>query len=198
MVLARSVLLAILAASALLAPAGFAREPSKSAPSGAAAKLRFAGVDYVHRWSQQGQNEFTPPAQADLKTWRDMVTVVVHERVTTGEQLATLANNVLGNYEKAGQIVRTDSRPRTSTSEAQHFIAAMLQASNVTEAVFARVFLHEGRGVVLVYSHRAYGNASSAAIGNFMQKNGEATERALMSWTGTPKLATLRALPQAK
>ena len=202
MLAVRSALSAFLALSVLLAPVAFAKEPAKPpakpAPAQAAAKLRFQGVDYLHRWSKQGQNEFTPTAQPDLETWRDMVTVVVNERVTTGDQLATLANNVLDNYTKAGDIVRTDSKPRTGASEAEHFIAAMLRAPNLSEAVFARVFLHEGKGVVLVYSRRAYGAKSSEAMGSFLVQNGEATERALMTWTGTPKLATLRALPQAK
>jgi len=60
---------------------------------------------------------------------------------------------MVGNYGQAGEIVRTDSKPRTETHEAEHFIAAMLRAQGVSEAV--------------------------------------------MSWTGLPKLAQLRALPQS-
>jgi hypothetical protein len=176
-----------------------AKEPAKPAPAAAAAatKIKFSGVEYLHRWSQNGQNEFTPAAQPDLKSWREMVTVNVNERVTNGDQLAAMANAVLGNYQKAGEIVRTDSKPRTSTSEAEHFIAAMLHAKGVSEAVFARVMMVEGKGVVVVFSHRAYGANSTQAIGAWMTSNGEATERALRSWTGVPKIAQLRALPQA-
>ena len=191
----RNPVLALFASLAVLASAAsFAKESPPAAPM----KLKFSGVDYVHRWSRNGQNEFTPTAQPDLKTWRDMVTVVVHEKVGNGDQLAALANGVLGNYQKAGQILRTDSRPRTATAEAQHFIAAMLGAPGVTEAVFARVMLHEGKGVVLVYSHRAYGDKSADAIGAWVTKNGQATEQSLMAWAGAPKLAQLRALPQAR
>jgi hypothetical protein len=32
----------------------------------------------------------------------------------------------------------------------------------------------------------------------WLDKNGAATEKALMSWTGMPSLAALNALPQAK
>ena len=75
--------------------------------------LSFDGAQYVHRWSQKGQNEFTRPAEPNLSRWRDMVTINVHEQVGTGDQLAGLANGVLGNYERSGKILRTDSKPRT-------------------------------------------------------------------------------------
>ena len=192
----RHPLLGLLAALAMLVPAGAMAQAKPAAP--APLTLRFSGTDYVHRWSKNGQNEFTPGAQADLKTWRDMVTIVVNEKVRDGEQLAALANGVLGNYEKAGEIVRTDSKPRTGKAEAEHFIAAMLHAKGLSEAVFARVMMLEGRGVVVVYSHRTYGQHSEVTLAPWLDKNGEATERALMAWTGTPRAAQLRALPQAK
>ena len=194
--------LCLLVALAMALPAGAAaKEPLKPATTptaNGAMKLSFSGAEYVHRWSKNGQNEYTPPAQPDLKAWRDMVTVIVNERVTNGEQLAQLANGVVDNYGKAGQIIRTDSRPRTAHREAEHFIAAMLHAQGVTEAVFARVVMAEGRGMIVVYSHRAYGDKAAETIGTWMSRHGEATERALMSWTGAPKLAQLRALPQAR
>ena len=194
----RNPLLCVLAAAGVLvSAAASASEPAKPTAK-PAARLAFSGVEYVHRWSQNGQNEFTPAAQSDLKAWRDMVTLIVNERVSNGDQLAALANGVVDNYGKAGQIIRTDSRPRTGKAEAEHFIAAMLQAPGLTEAVFARVAMVEGRGMVLVYSHRAYGEQSAETIGAWMGRNGEATERALMSWSGIPKAAQLRALPQAK
>jgi hypothetical protein len=186
--------LAVVASTAALAA-----EPAKPAARPAAAsKLSFGGAEYVHRWSQNGQNEFTPADQPDLNSWRDMVTIIVNERVSNGEQLAQLANGVVDNYTRAGEIIRTDSRPRTATAEAEHFIAAMLHGPGVTEAVFARVLMAEGRGMIVVYSHRAYGQHSQTAIGPWMDRNGPATERALMSWTGMPKVAQLRALPQSK
>jgi len=160
--------------------------------------LSFGGNPYVHRWSQKGQNEFTPPAESDLSKWRDMVTVNVHDKVGNGEQLATLANGVLGNYQGHGKILRTDSRPRTPQREAEHLIVAILSASGVMEAVFARVMLVEGKGVVVVYSHRAYGKDPAAVIGPWLQSKGQSVEDALMSWNGLPKLAAIKALPQAK
>src|SRR3954469_11498893 len=81
-------------------------------------KLTFGGQEFIHRWSKDAQHEFTPPAEPDLKSWRTMVTLNVHDKVRNGEQLAQLANSVLGNYQRAGKILRTDSKPRTANSEA--------------------------------------------------------------------------------
>ena len=160
--------------------------------------LSFGGGQYVHRWSQKGQNEFTPPAETDLSAWRDMVTVNVHAKVTNGDQLAALANSVLGNYEGNGKILRTDSKPRTPGHEAEHLVVAILSANGVMEAAFARVMLVEGRGVVVVYSHRAYGKDPAAVIGPWLQAKGQAVEDVLMSWKGLPTLAAIQALPQAQ
>jgi hypothetical protein len=66
------------------------------------------------------------------------------------------------------------------------------------EAAFARVMLVERRGVVVVYSHRAYGKDPAAVIGPWLQSKGQSVEDALMSWKGLPTLAAIEALPQGK
>jgi hypothetical protein len=186
-----------LLASALLLLAALPAAAREGAPA-RPMSLDFGGVQYLHRWSQKGQNEFTPPAQADLSKWRDMVTVNLHDKVGNGDQLAALANGVLGNYQGAGKILRTDSKPRTPGHEAEHLVVAILSAPGVMEAAFARVKLVEGKGVVLVYSHRAYGKDAAQAIGAWLQSKGPSVEASLMAWNGLPKLAAIRALPQAK
>src|SRR4051812_29731045 len=70
--------------------------------------LTFGGVEYLHRWSKAGQNEFTPASDSDLARWHDMITIDVHDAVRNGDQLAEVANRVLGNYQSHGKIVRTD------------------------------------------------------------------------------------------
>jgi hypothetical protein len=161
-------------------------------------KVSFAGNDYVHRWSRDGQHEFTPPSEPDLTKWQHMVTFNVHDKVKNGEQLAQLANNVLANYQRAGKIMGTGSKPRTKDSEAQHFIVGILAAPGVVEAVFARVMLAGGIGLVVVYSQREYGPNAPTVVGEWLQKNGAATEKTLMTWDKLPRIAELRALPQSK
>ena len=177
----------LLLAAGLLGGAVPALAKEGAPPAGMS--LRFGSTDYVHRWSQKGQNEFTPPAQPDLAKWRDMVTLNVHDNVGNADQLANLANGVLGNYQRHGRILRTDSRPRTPQRPAEHLIVAILAAPGVAEAVFARVVLVEGKGVVVVYSHRAYGKDAAASIGSWLQSKGQSVETTLMAWQAMPKLA---------
>jgi hypothetical protein len=159
--------------------------------------ITFAGSDYIHRWSKGGQHEFTPKGQEDLTKWITMVTLNVYESARTGEQLAEMANQVLGNYQQTGKIVRTDSKPRTDKSEAEHLAVAVLGTPEFLEAVFARFLVHEGRGVVVVHSKRVYGAKAGNEMSAWLEKNGPDTERALMAWTGIPRLAALSALPQS-
>lgn len=162
------------------------------------ATLSFAGVDYVHRWSKNGQNEFTPRNDADLARWHDMVTINAHETVRNGEQLADLADRVLSNYQSHGKIVRTDSRPSTAQRPAEHFIAALLGSPDFVEAAFARIVLVDGVGVVAVYSHRVYGKQAAEATDEWLKTNGPLLERTLMSWDRIPPLAALKQLRQSK
>jgi hypothetical protein len=184
----------MLACSVLAAAA----EPAPPAAASPGATLSFNGTAYLHRWSSQGQNEYTPEGEEDLSAWKSMVTINVHEWARTGDQLAELANRVLGNYQATGKVLRTDSKPRTRDHEAEHFAAVILPQPTFIEAAFARVLLVEGRGVVIVYSKRFYGAAVGNEMSAWLDKNGVATEKALMAWTGTPSLAALAALPQAK
>ena len=161
----------------------------------APAALTFNGADYFHRWSQKGQHEFTRQGDEDLAKWNDMVTINLHEGVRTGEDLAQLANGVLGNYEANGHIMRTISKPRTETGEAEHFVAAVLQVPNVLEVAFARFLLHEKRGVVAVYSKRFYGADAQAEMTTWFKANAVPIEKVLVSWTGIPSIDTLKKLP---
>jgi hypothetical protein len=159
--------------------------------------ITFAGNDYLHRWSRGGQHEFTPKGQEDLTKWTTMVTVNVYESARTGEQLAEIANKVLGLYQQSGKMVRTDSKPRTDKSEAEHLAVAVLGTPEFLEAVFARFLVHDGRGLSVVHSKRVYGAKAGNEMSAWLEKNGPDTESALMAWTGIPRLAALRALPQS-
>ncbi|MEP6503746.1 MAG: hypothetical protein ABJD97_10465 [Betaproteobacteria bacterium] len=174
------------------------RAAAQSGDGGAALTLNFAGTPYLHRWSQHGQNEFTPAPQPDLKKWRDMVTINVYDDVKTGEQLANVANNVLVAYQKAGIIVRTSSSPAQPGRPAQHMIVAVLSAPGVSELVFTRFVLTPEAGEALVYSHRVYSMKPDAAASAWFKAHDIEMEKALMTWEGMPSVPVLRALPQAQ
>jgi hypothetical protein len=173
-----------------------AAEPNTVQQKADVTALTFNGTDFFHRWSQKGQHEFTPMGDEDLKAWKDMVTINVHDRARTGEALADVANRVLANYKANGHIMRTLSKPRTDTSEAEHFIAAVLQAPQIFEVAFARLLLFEGRAVVAVYSKRFYGNAAQSEMTTWFKANAVLIETVLVSWNGIPSRDTLNRLPQ--
>lgn len=179
--------------SAASAAAGPAALPEPDTMS-----IVFRGVKYDHRWSKDGQNEFTPQGQNDLNSWQDMLTLNVHEAVTTGEKLAQIANGVLTNYQRAGKILRTNSKPTTSDRPAEHLVSAVLGNPAFLEAVFARFVLVGGVGTVVVYSHRVYGKPAGPAMSEWLQANGPQVESALMAWDKIPTSAALKTLPQSQ
>jgi hypothetical protein len=142
----------------------------------------FQEVDYFHRWSGGTQHEFTPAKQEDLDHWTDMMTINAYPAVNDGEKLAETANTVLGNYQRAGKVIRTNSVPATDKSAAEHFIAVFFTRPDFSEAAFARVMLVGGKGHSFVYSHRVYGKNAGDEMGAWLKANGEKTEKALMDW----------------
>ena len=155
---------------------------SRSAEDSSAPAFSFQGVKYFHRWSQNQQHEFTPANQEDLDHWTDMMTINAYPDVNDGEKLAEAANAVLGNYQRAGKVIRTDSVPATEQRPAEHFICVVFSRPDFMEAAFARVKLHDGKGHSFVYSHRFYGDKASDKMGAWLKANGEKTEKTLMDW----------------
>ncbi|NQE50100.1 hypothetical protein RC52_16695 [Herbaspirillum rubrisubalbicans] len=160
-------------------------------------ELSFDNVNYLHRWSKNGQNEFTPPAETDLNHWTDMITINVVDQATDGDKLAQLANIVLKRYQSVGKIVRTNSVPRSDSRAAEHYIAAVLGNPGFLEAVFARFVLVDGSALIIVHSHRTYGQEAGKEMAAWLPANGPGQEQTLMSWTGIPSPQALRQLPQS-
>lgn len=161
-------------------------------------KLNLGGLEYQHRWSERGQHEFTPEGQEDLARWQDMLTVNVHEAVTSDEQLKQLAMSVLSNYRRAGKVLRAVSGARSEKDSVEYFVAAFLGSSQSIEAVFARIALIDNTGFVLVRSRRGYGTDAAQRVGEWVQSNGMSIERSLLDWNGVPSLANLKKLPENK
>lgn len=184
----------MLALGASLAPTIFAQTGSSTRKADPMT-IRFRDSDFVHRWSKNGQHEFTPSAQADLQAWTDMVTLNVHAATSNGDQLAVVANSVLANYQRHGKILQTRSTPRTATQPAEHLIVAVLGTPELLEATFARCLLSGSTGLVAVYSHRVYGKAVGPAMSQWLAANGPQVEQSLMGWAQMPAVAGLAKLP---
>jgi len=175
-----------------------ASEQTKDVRETKAMTLNFGGVDYFHRWSKNSQNEFTPQSDGNLASWHEMITVNVHEWVKDGDQLAELANKVLSNYQSHGKVLRTDSKPRTGDRPAEHLIVAVLGDPTFLESASARLILIDGVGVIVVYSHRAYGEQAGEVMSEWLKTNGPQVEKDLMAWDKVPALSALKQLPQSK
>lgn len=171
-----------------------------AAGAGAAAaadplSLHFLGQRFDHRWSRNDQHEFTPDGDADLRSWRDMITLNVHAAAGDGDRLATVANQVLGNYQRHGKVLRTASVPRRPERPAEHLIVAVLGSPQSLEVAFARCLPHDGAGLMAVLSHRIHGSAAGPAMSQWLQLNGAAIEQAWMAWGPAPSRQALRRLP---
>lgn len=193
--LGQTLLAASIFSMVLTGPAASA-EQAQTGP--AATALSFRNVGYLHRWSNGGQHEFTPEDQSDLQAWTDMVIVNVHPDVTSEQQLAGMANAVLGNYQNAGKVLKTSSKPKTPDQLAEHLVVAVLGAPGLLEATFARFILVDGVGTVVSYSHRVYGDEVGPAMNDWLKANGAQVESALMEGKSVPGPATLGKLPQSR
>jgi hypothetical protein len=189
--------LVLLAGALFVAAALAVGDARRDTAPASAHSFSFGVARYIHRWSRNGQNEFTPTNDGDLAHWRDMVTIDVHETVHDGDQLAALANGVLGNYQKFGKIVRTNSKPRTAQHPAEHLVVAVLGDAWFLEAAFARFVLVDGGAQVIVYSHRIYDSKAGDAMSQWLAANGPSIEQTLMGWDKAPSIAALKRLPQS-
>lgn len=155
--------------------------------------LNFNQTDYVHRWSQNDQHEFTPPGQDDLSKWTDMLTINFYPQVNEAEGLAMVANQVLENYKtQQGRILRTVSVPRTIKKPAEHLIVVVFGRPTFLEAVEARFKLVNGKGVSIIYSYRVYGKEVGPAMSAWLKENGPSIEKALMGWEFPSSLSRLQ------
>jgi len=144
--------------------------------------VTFSGEDFIHRWSQANQHEYTPEGQENLSAWEDMVTVVHYPDSGSGEALAKIANNLLGLYRQhGGKVIITDSKPRTKDKEAEHLIAVALPQAGFVEIAFARLAIEKHEAYSIVYSHRIYGNNVDDEVERWIKQHAQKTKQDVMS-----------------
>jgi hypothetical protein len=161
--------------------------------------IKFNDTDYIHRWSENTQHEFTPDGQTDLSKWKDMITINVYPQVKDAEELANIANNILGAYQKYGaNILGTNSLPKTPARPAEHLIVAIFAQAGYFEFVQARIIIVDGVGASIIYSHRIYGSDIADKMGEWIQKNAPALEEKLMSLEDIPTSRELESLDRKK
>jgi len=162
---------------------------TKGGKDGTAA-LSFANTPYFHRYTINDQHEYTPAGQENLKAWADMVTIHYYRNARDGDALASVANNVLGNYTaNKAKVIKTNSVPRTNDKPAEHLIVVAFGRPEFIEIAFSRLRMHEGIGTSVIYSHRVYGKGVGNEMSEWLKQNGAAVEKTLMSWDAMPKTA---------
>jgi hypothetical protein len=165
------------------------------------ATVSFNGETYFHRWSQNGQHEFTPSGQADLKRWKDMLTVRVFEQVNNEAQFTGMVRATVANYKKVGVINRVMERPKkTPEGVDEVVIVATLRAGDIIEFVAARFLMRDGVGTLFVASHREYMDRQgidAALAGDYAKNKQAGVVNALAVWDGAPTLEALQALPRS-
>ncbi len=155
----------------------------------------FLGEEYFHRWSMNGQNEYTPKGSEDLAAWSNMLTL--NSTRVDPTRMPELVSTIRANYEKNGAtILRVDSADGPS-GKTEYFQAAVFTTDAFMEAALTRVFLAEGRPLIATYAKRFYGADVGAQMSAWLKQNGPAREKSLRTWTGVPTLAALEALPQS-
>lgn len=159
------------------------RGAARTISAGKPPSVTFRGAEYTLRWNEGRQYEFTPAGQEDLEAWTDMLTLNLYPKATTGEDLATVANGVLGRYQGInGKVVRTNSVPATPKTPAEHFIAAVLPSPKFLEFAAARFVLIGKDAGSVVYSHRVYGSAAGQPMSAWMGSHGPDVEKSLMAF----------------
>ena len=100
---------------------------------------------------------------------------------------------MLENYKNnQARILKTDSVPRTTKRQAEHFIAAVFGRPEFIEVAFARFRMMDGKGYSFVYSHRIYGEKIGDKMSAWLSDHGAEVEKALMEWNSMPSPALSR------
>lgn len=153
--------------------------------------FEFNGTEYFHRWSRNGQHEFTPEGQTDLKKWTEMMTIILYPSVQDSAGLAQVAERVRNLYGENGHVLRTKSLPASLGRTGEHLIVVYFKQPTFVEVGFARFTLHDGGGASLVYGHRIYGEEVDQEMADWLEANGEQIEEALMAWNEAPSPSEL-------
>ncbi len=154
--------------------------------------IEFNGTEYVHRWSNDDQHEYTPEGQSNLSRWDDMLTIKHYRSVNEDKGLASAMESVLENYKKhGGEVLRMDAVRRSPGLPAEHFIAVVLDRPGFSELVQARFRVADGIGESISHSHRIYGAETVPEMKAWSQANAPGLEARLMALEGIPSASLL-------
>ena len=162
-----------------------------AAIAGQPSSISFDGKQYVFRTSENSSHSFTPVEQANLSSRKDMISFVFADYVKTKSDLKSLAENLLSTYNTKGKLLKAVAGPNTSNPD-WFLLVAVMTGNNISEAIMARVSIENSIGVVMVYTHRFYGDDQGKDVVIWFEKNGYKQESNLISFVDFPRMEELQ------
>ncbi|RMH89533.1 hypothetical protein EBB59_10610 [Lysobacter pythonis] len=153
--------------------------------------LSFDGVRYLHRWSKNGHNEYTPADQPDLRRWRQMLTLIEKPGMNP-RQMAQWAQATASGFEERGILFGKDQ-----PVAGEYRLLGVLRDSGVVEVNYAR-FMQANGGAMLLMVQRRFYDDERREMADWVRDNTPRISRRLLDWGPLPKAAALAALPQSE
>lgn len=158
-------------------------------PASAQPALDFDGKRYLHRYSKDGQHEFTPAGQEDLQRWQEMMTLVVKADFDA-ERRRQWAEAMAAVYKEKGLLIQADQPPG-----GEYRMLGVLSAPGVVEVNFVRVMPY-GSGAMAVMVQRRFYGEESRQMADWVRDNTPRLSGLLVEWQ-PPSESVVGALPQS-
>lgn len=151
--------------------------------------LSFDGKRYLHRYSKNGQHEFTPAGQEDLQRWQEMMTLVVNQGFDT-EKTRRWAEAMAAGYKERGMLIQADQPPG-----GEYRMLGVLGAPGVIEVNFVRVMPYGSAAMAAMVQRRFYGE-DGRQMADWVRDNTPRISGLLVDWQ-PPSQSAVAALPES-
>ncbi|WP_415884891.1 hypothetical protein ACMXYO_09470 [Neptuniibacter sp. QD37_6] len=143
--------------------------------------VTFNGDEYAYRATESSAHQYTPTDQADLSSYKDMISFTFSEEVKTKSDLKPFAEKFLAAYNGKGKIIKAIAGP-DPRDPSLFLLATMTTSDKSSEANMFLIRVENEAGVVMNYSHHIYGKDQSKAVMDWFNANGHKMESTLMSF----------------
>lgn len=184
-----SPLLLLAAVFGLASPQLQAKGAATAQTTQAQLTLEFDGKRYLHRYSKNGQHEFTPVGQEDLQRWQEMITLLPNPDIR-GERTHQWAEAMAAGYKERGLLIHADQPPG-----GEYRMLGVLSAPGLVEVNFVRVMPQEEGALAFLVQRRFYGD-DIPQMADWVKDNTPRISELLVSWQ-PPSSAALAALPES-
>lgn len=166
---------------------GEARRP------GRAATITYRDRVLVHRGSAGGLHEFKQDG-ASPDPCLPLLRIEILDQVHDPDGLLRAMEKKVERLKEDGLVVYGTSMPGTPGGTAEHFLAGLQLGPDIADAMITRFVLRGRRGIAVSSLCRAFGEKAGDQASAWMAANAEAERKALLAWSGLPRLTALAAL----